>query len=273
MLGYEPFELAGSIETWERLVHPDDLPGVQVVLQEHLDGKSEAYETEHRLKTKSGDWCWVLDKGRVVSRRVDGAPLRMSGTHLDITKRKHAEEELRHRERLLAGLAHATTELLGGAPLDEDKISSALAGLGEAAGVDRVYIFENIPGEPGSRGMCSQRFEWSRDSVEPQIDNPELQDVPWDMGFSRWYDTFEAGGFISGDISEFPEDEQPGLEIQDIVSLLALPIVSDGRVWGFMGFDAVAGRRVWSEAEVAMLRAAANAFGMALQMRSANGTR
>lgn len=95
MLGYDVSEIEPHVRSWERLVHPDDMPEVQRVLQDHLDGRTPFYRTEHRLRTKTGSWKWVLDHGRIVSRDPDGAPLRAVGIHQDISPRKEAELALR----------------------------------------------------------------------------------------------------------------------------------------------------------------------------------
>ncbi|MEN6424660.1 MAG: response regulator [Phycisphaerales bacterium] len=95
MLGYIRGELKPHMSTWEDLVHPDDLPPTMSALEAHLQGRTASYETEHRLRHKSGRWVWVLDKGRVTERDEDGRPLRACGTHLDITERKEAEESLK----------------------------------------------------------------------------------------------------------------------------------------------------------------------------------
>ena len=105
MLGYTLDELAPQVSTWERLVHPDDLPRIKEVLNQHLEGHTDSYETEHRLRHKSGRWVWVLDKGRVIERDRDGKPLRACGTHLDITARKQAETALMAYQRRLRSLA------------------------------------------------------------------------------------------------------------------------------------------------------------------------
>jgi PAS domain S-box-containing protein len=94
MLGHTLDEFEPKVSTWEKLIHPDDMPGVEEVLNAHFEGKTDHYEAEHRLKHKSGEWIWVLDKGRVIKRDAKGKPLRMCGTHLDITERKQAEEAL-----------------------------------------------------------------------------------------------------------------------------------------------------------------------------------
>lgn len=96
MLGYDAGELDSSINAWEALVHPDDMPMVQIILQQHISGNSPMYETEHRCRTKSGEWRWILDRGRVIEWTADGIPARAAGTHLDITDRKIAEEKLQN---------------------------------------------------------------------------------------------------------------------------------------------------------------------------------
>ncbi|MEW5974111.1 MAG: EAL domain-containing protein [Pseudomonadota bacterium] len=94
MLGYRLDELEPNVRTWERLVHPDDLPRILQVLNEHLEGYRALYETEHRMRTKDGEWRWILDRGKVMLRDAEGRPLRAAGTHQDITEKKRAEEQL-----------------------------------------------------------------------------------------------------------------------------------------------------------------------------------
>lgn len=108
MLGYTPEEFAPRLSTWENLLHPEDAPRVQAALKAHLAGQTDIYETEHRLRGKSGQWVWVLDCGRVLEKDEQGRPLRAVGTHLDITARKEAEAELSRR---MEQLKHANEDL------------------------------------------------------------------------------------------------------------------------------------------------------------------
>ena len=94
MLGYAAGEIAPHAEAWARLIHPEDRPATMHVLQEHLAGRREQYESEHRRRSKAGEWVWILDRGKVVARNRGGRPTRMAGTHSDITTRKRAEREL-----------------------------------------------------------------------------------------------------------------------------------------------------------------------------------
>jgi len=94
MIGYNLSDLAPiSIETWLNLVHPDDLLRSNEELQRCFSGEKPLYECEVRMKHRDGRWIWVLDRGRVVTRTEDGKPLRMLGTHRDITDVVHAREE------------------------------------------------------------------------------------------------------------------------------------------------------------------------------------
>ncbi|HPV81852.1 MAG TPA: PAS domain S-box protein [Nitrospira sp.] len=101
MLGYQPEELEPHVRTWEHLIHPDDLPVVMELVSAHLRGETALYSSEHRLRTKSGTWCWVFDSGRVVERDAAGKPVRAAGIHLDISVRKELEAAQTRAQREL----------------------------------------------------------------------------------------------------------------------------------------------------------------------------
>lgn len=93
IVGYKLSELAPvSVQTWVNLVHPDDLLRSNEELQRCFTGEKSEYECEVRMKHRNGSWVWVLARGRVVSRTPDGKPLRMLGTHRDITDLVHERE-------------------------------------------------------------------------------------------------------------------------------------------------------------------------------------
>lgn len=107
MLGYHLEELEPDFKTWEKLVHPEDLPEVMGKLQNHLKGLSSFYSVEHRLKTKAGEWMWILASGTVFERDADGKPLRAVGIHLDIDDRKQAENRLYEQRVMLEGVLNS----------------------------------------------------------------------------------------------------------------------------------------------------------------------
>lgn len=98
IVGYTLEELAPtSIETWNRLLHPEDSKLSEEVLKQHFAGESPFYDLEVRMKHKDGSWVWVHDRGKVIDWTEDGRPLMMFGTHADITERKNEEQENRRR--------------------------------------------------------------------------------------------------------------------------------------------------------------------------------
>lgn len=98
ILGYRPDELPEIARVWSELVHPDDLPATQAALDAYLEGRSEIFSIEQRLRTKSGTWKWILARGKVVVRNRDGRPVRMTGTHTDITEQRGVQDALHASE-------------------------------------------------------------------------------------------------------------------------------------------------------------------------------
>jgi len=111
MLGYTPGELPMSFETWKNLLHPAD----QGKIVEKIKGKIEngiPFAEEFRLKTKTGNWQWVLGRGKSFSVDEKGIPHRAVGTHTDITERKRIEKELRKNEERYRGLIESQKDLI-----------------------------------------------------------------------------------------------------------------------------------------------------------------
>ncbi len=100
MLGYNLDSLETDQSIWQKMVHPDDYHRSEILVQAHLRGEIPNYEMEVRLLHNNGRYIWVLDRGKVVQRDADGVPVRMAGTHRDITARKEAELALEIRNRL-----------------------------------------------------------------------------------------------------------------------------------------------------------------------------
>ena len=97
-----------STDDWRnQSVHPDDLPRVQKLLQEHIVGHTDVYESEHRIRNARGEWIWVRSRGKVVERDATGAPLRMAGTARDITAIRRAERERRVALEVLRSMSEA----------------------------------------------------------------------------------------------------------------------------------------------------------------------
>jgi PAS domain S-box-containing protein len=115
MLGYDPATFTETNESWRRRLHPEDRDRTSQAYRDYIEGRTSEYRVEFRLRTKRGDWKWILSLGKLVAWDDAGRPLRMLGTHTDISEQKRAEEtreQLRRQERLAAigqlaaGIAH-----------------------------------------------------------------------------------------------------------------------------------------------------------------------
>ncbi len=91
-LGYDRGDIKEHVSSWEKIVHPDDLPEVMDTLNNHLSGESSIYSSQHRVKTKRGEYIWIWDHGRVVDYDCDVKPLVAIGTHTDITELKVTQQ-------------------------------------------------------------------------------------------------------------------------------------------------------------------------------------
>ncbi|MEP6518595.1 PAS domain-containing protein [Microcoleus vaginatus] len=153
MLGYEVEEIANSFASWEKLVHPEDLSPAKAALTAHLEGQNPTYEVEFRMLTKSGEWKWILAQAKVMEHDASGNPLRMTGTHIDISDRKQAEVELqfseqREREKAqqleqtLADLKKAQSQLIQAEKMSS--IGQMVAGVAHEINNPISFIYGNI---------------------------------------------------------------------------------------------------------------------------------
>jgi two-component system, cell cycle sensor histidine kinase and response regulator CckA len=150
-------------------------------------------------------------------------------------------------------------------------MGDVLAALGDAAGVSRVHVFENVEGPDGGT-RTELRYEWTAPGVVSGLEHPELTIASY-ADHPRWQRELEAGNALAGDVRDFPESERPGLERLGIRSVVAVPISVAGRWHGFLGFDQCDGEREWSPAEIAGLRAAAGIVGAAFERRRSEEAR
>jgi len=110
MLGLSLSEVSTDPQDWRKLVHPEDHLRSQSLLENHLNGFIPTYEIEVRLRHRKGHYIWVLDRGQVVERDASGNPLRMAGTHRNITARKEAEFALEIRNEVAEAFLTRDTE-------------------------------------------------------------------------------------------------------------------------------------------------------------------
>ncbi len=112
MLGLQYLEIPPTIKGWAGLIHPEDREKVFNAINNHLDGRVPNYEVEFRIKTKSNGWLWVMNRGKVVKRDLDGRPVRMAGMQSKIHERKTMEQAIRESEEKYRNMIQKTFDIV-----------------------------------------------------------------------------------------------------------------------------------------------------------------
>jgi len=132
ILGFTLPEVEQLFREGRELIHPEDAPAVRAMITEHLAGSLRHYSIEYRMRTRNGEWKWLLDRGKVVEWNEVGNPLRMTGTTTDVSDRRWAEEEKRRLENQLnhSQKMEAIGQLAGGVAHEFNNIMTAIIGYG-----------------------------------------------------------------------------------------------------------------------------------------------
>lgn len=112
MLDYDPATFVETHASWLARLHPDDAPRVAETFRAYVEGNLPAYRVEFRQRTASGQWKWILSSGKAVAHDAEGRPVRMLGTHTDLTSRVEAEQALQESEERFRRLAENAPDLI-----------------------------------------------------------------------------------------------------------------------------------------------------------------
>ncbi len=281
--GYgSPDELMNTLTDIEHQLYVD--PDRRTEFRELLRSQDAVRSFESQIYRKDGVVIWISENARTI-RDSSGQLVGYEGTVEDITVRKQAEAELHKRDQLLQGVAEATHYLLTNPHCDQ-AIGQALATLGIAANVDRVYIYENLSLLGSGKVPVQMRFEWTRPPIAPLLKRPDVQEQiytslktlqPNDPDAAAapecyWYDTLAKGISVSATVDEFPLASQGMLQHYGIFSLLMVPLLIDDQFWGWVGFDDSRPDRHWFKSEKSILIAMAASIGGALKREIAEAT-
>ena len=157
MLGYEPAEFRETNAAWLDRLHPDDRDPVAAVYRAYVAGELPEYRVEFRQRTRDGQWKWILSVGKIVERDGDGRPLRMLGTHTDISQQKAAEEALKEGEAKFSAAFHnspiamAMTAMADGAYHDVNDVFLRDSGFERSEVIGRTSNELGLYADPADR--------------------------------------------------------------------------------------------------------------------------
>jgi PAS domain S-box-containing protein len=137
MLGYEDHEIENTFAAWQKLIHPDDLERARNVINHYLENITPSYQLEHRLRHKDGSYRWILARG-VAARNEDGSPVRMAGSHVDLTELKQAEQNLRQTNESLLRSQTKLQSTLSDLSASHEKLEKMQLELIQAAKLESV---------------------------------------------------------------------------------------------------------------------------------------
>jgi|GEM_PF-516903 len=263
LYGYDsPEDLSNSLTNIQQQLYVD--PNRRIEFMQIMAEQREVLGFESEVYRKDGSIIWISESARALYNAA-GNLVGYEGTADNITRRKRVELALLNRDNLLQGVAAATSCLLTNTD-STLAIPQALAILGEAARVDRVYIYQNhLHSETGELAM-SMSHEWVRSPALSGIHQPHWQSLPYStFSEARWYETFAAGQTLGRTAQQFCPAEREVLEPDSILSLVMVPIFIEEEFWGYIGFDDCQSERQWSSSEESILVAIAASIGGAIK--------
>jgi len=265
-----PFPLPDGITEDPRnvlaLLYPEDRDAL--IRQFRVNGKIDGFEA--RCRTSHGEPFWILISSRAVDYQGEPARLTIS---TPINDRKRAEAGLARRGAVLDAITYAATRIMGA----EDwrpAMPELLSRLGTATDVSRVFMFE-IHSMPGGNGLAqSCRFSWSAEGIPPIAGEPRYQNDPVSMStasqFGDWFQRRSRGEVVQATRSKTIGEARQLFEETGTYSMLSVPILVDGKLWGSLGFDDCRSERIWDEMEVDLLKTAAALVESAVERAQAD---
>jgi len=256
---YDP-TLTGGFEFYN-----DDFRNKIKLATEELIKKGKEFDIELLLTTGKGSPRWVRCIGK--SDRRGGRCTKIYGSFQDIHFQKMNELELAKRNELLAVITQIISTFL---QVESwfDALKQVFELTGKTVDVDRVYYFESHIHPETHEPTISQRFEWVKDNISVQIDNPRLQNMPVEMYAESFGLLVEGKTYVSV-VSELTEGDLKHIfEEQDILSVLMIPIMIGNTFYGFIGFDNCTSEKTWGESEITFLKNISSNLAAAIQRRN-----
>jgi PAS domain S-box-containing protein len=259
IMGYSVEEM----RSWDRInfsqtIHPDDLAFTVDQASKKQRGDPTAMPRyPYRIITKSGQIRWIEQ----FSKTIDyGGQLANLVILIDITERKHAEQELQRRDMILEAASTVTSFFLRAADWQQG-IVEALRVLGEATGVDRTGVLQR---HTNTQGDIRLHYEWDAPGIAAILDSP-LDPNPYLFELESVLDRLTHGRPEIVNLKNRPAVEQAFGENPGTTFCLCLPILLQNTVWGALYLSTMHGDREWTKSELETLQIAAETLGAAME--------
>lgn len=247
IIGYELEGFYSNPKFWEDIIYDED-SWIIKKMSESIE-KYGHYEEEYRIKVKSGSIKWVKNKARLILDRK-GLPQRLDGNISDISADVQNQEELKNQIVLQKILMKIATQYINiEVSKINDTINESLELIGGFAGADRAYIFDYHWEE----FICTNTFEWCDNGISEEKDH--LQAVPLEM-IPQWVNVHQKKEYLyinNVDLLQDGDTLKNVLKPQQIKTIIAIPIVFEENIYGFVGFDYVRNIKNLHENEISLL--------------------
>ncbi|MGF1542299.1 MAG: PAS domain-containing protein [Pleurocapsa sp.] len=256
MLGYKEHEITNHLDEWSKRVHPEDLETAMQDIQNHLARKTDYYINEHRILSKDGSYKWILDRGQAVWNER-GNPVRMVGSHTDITERKRAEAELKAqilRSQLFADIALKIRQSLQ----LEDILKITVDEIQKLLNADRVLILRLKA--PNTLYVIQENVKSGWDSIVEKgfVDDCLGAEYLLKYPQGRLYSIADVEkADIHHCLTEFLRQFQ-------VKSKLVIPLLFQEKLWGTIVIHQCSQHRYWSSWEIDILQQIADQIAIAL---------
>lgn len=259
MLGFDPETFKETNAYWVERLHPDDREQVFGDYKDYVEGKSSTYSVEFRQRAATGEWKWILSNGSIVSRDEQGRPLRMLGTHTDITALKNAERQAAqnvHRMELLLDL-HQHSPQMSDKELYNYVLDKAVK-LTESA----IGFFHQISNDQNTVILTTWNQEALKNCTAAFDSHYPLRQA------GNWVDCVrEQRAVIYNDFAHSPNQHGLPAGHAPLKRFMSIPVIQDGKVRIIFGV----GNKVddYNEDDVKQLQLVANELHKVMVHRAA----
>ena len=273
LTGYELNEIPQTGYTREKLTFEDDRHMMKRLIEDLLEGKKDSYDAEYRMYRRDGSLVWVNEHAIVYERDEQGKAVKLAAMARDISQKKWLEQknrelmmeikmlsqssdnELKEQNHLLRASNSSANMIIAGYYDDyEIVLKQSLGIFGESLRVDRAYIWRNykVDGKLG----CYIRSEWAKEQSKGSK-LPEQEYLFYDDFLPNWRDIAKDGNVIISQVKDLPSGlkEFPGME--NVISIMIIPLFIHGEFWGFIGFDECENKRDFTETEAEIMKSGA----------------